>query len=704
MPNRLASETSPYLLQHADNPVDWYPWGPEALQKAKQQDKPILLSIGYSSCHWCHVMAHESFENPDIARIMNEHFVNIKVDREERPDLDAIYMEAVQAMIGQGGWPLTVFLTPDGMPFFGGTYFPAQRRYGMASFPEVLEAVARAYREEKDKVLQSAEEIRRFLNHSLDLRAPGAEPGTAVLDEAARTLVSQMDRVHGGTQGAPKFPQPMTLEFLLKSYRRTGDVGMLAMVELTLQKMAYGGIYDQIGGGFHRYSVDETWLVPHFEKMLYDNAQLVRVYLAAYQITGNSLYRRVAEETLDYVSRELTSPEGGFYSAQDADSEGVEGKFYVWTPAEVAEVLGEEDARLFNLIFDVTPRGNFEGLSILHMPRPLDAIAAAHGVPLPELEEKVREWRGRLYEARSKRVWPGRDDKVLVGWNGLMLRAFAEAASILERDDYRQTAIRNAEFIMSKLTQPPQQGVPEGEIRLFRVYRDGKAHIEAFAEDYAFYADGLISLYEATFEPRWIQQARGLIATLLAHFRDEQAGGFYSTADYHEQLVARPRELYDNAIPSASSVAAEALLRLYLLTTEPHYEKAAVQIFSPLLNAMSKAPAAFGRLLCALDLYLSSPSEVALIGDLRSGEMLEMLRAVWGSYVPNKVVAACYPEDEEAMRIVPLLAYRPPVDGHVTAYICRNYVCEAPTTDPQEVVSMLSGSYRPTDTLPREEG
>ena len=688
MPNRLAGETSPYLLQHANNPVEWYPWGPEALQKAKDEDKPILLSIGYSACHWCHVMEHESFENERIAGIMNENFINIKVDREERPDLDSIDMEAVQAMTGHGGWPMTMFLTPTGEPFFGGTYFPPDNSRGMMGFPQVLMGVSQAYREEREKVTKSAQEMRNFLQTSSALRPSYREPDLSILDEAVRGLTQQFDRVNGGTEGAPKFPQPMNLDFMLRSYRRTGDTDLLGLVELTLEKMAHGGIYDQVGGGFARYAVDDVWLVPHFEKMLYDNAQLARAYLAAYQVTGKALYRRIAEETLDYVSREMTAPDGGFYSTQDADSEGEEGKFYVWSPGEIVSILGPEDGKLFNLLYDVTQRGNFEGHNILHLPRSIETVAGATGVAAERLEEIARRGRAKLYEERSKRIWPGRDEKILVGWNGLMLRAFAEAASVLDRDDYRETARRNAQFILSTLVQPGQQS--ESEIRLFRTYKDGKAHIEAFAEDYAFYADGLISLYEATFDSQWLVSARSLMTTLLEHFWDEK-GGFFSTADFHESLVARPKDLYDNAIPSANSVAAEALLRLYLLTGEADYEKYALEAMRPLLDVMGKAPSAFGRLLCALDFYLGAPSEVALVGELQSQGMKDMLGAVWGVYVPNKVVAAREPGDEEAARLVPLLADRPQVGDTATAYICRNYVCEAPVTEPAEVERFLQG-------------
>jgi uncharacterized protein YyaL (SSP411 family) len=687
MPNRLAGETSPYLLQHANNPVDWYPWGPEALQKAKEENKPIFLSIGYSACHWCHVMAHESFENPHIAAIMNERFVNIKVDREERPDLDSIYMEAVQAMTQHGGWPMSVFLTPEGVPFYGGTYFPPEPRHGMMSFPQVLLSVSTAFKEKADQIHEGTEQMKQYLQQSGTLRPSRSEPEVGILDAAARTLAGQIDRVQGGTQGAPKFPQPMALEFMLRYYHRTGDRNILALAELTLEKMARGGIYDQLGGGFHRYSVDDRWRVPHFEKMLYDNALLARVYLAAFQLTGNELYARITQETLDYVMREMVSPEGGFYSTQDADSESEEGKFYVWTPAEVFDVLGPEEGKLFNLLYDVSQRGNFEGHNILNLPRTPGTVAAVAGVPEERINEIASEGRRKLYEARSKRVWPGRDEKVLVGWNGLMLRAFAEAASVFDREDYRRTAMRNAEFVLSTLVQ--KEGVPEGEVRLFRTYKDGKAHIDAFAEDYAFYAAGLLSLYEATFEPRWIETARALMDTLLAHFSDPN-GGFFTTADFHESLVARPKELYDNAIPSANSVGAEALLRLYLFTTEPEYEQRALQTMQPLMDVLGQGPTAFGQMLCALDLYLGPSAEVAIIGEMRAGDMMEMLRAVWNPYVPNKVVAAAEAEDEEAARIVPLLADRPQVDGKATAYVCRNYICEAPTTEPLEVARLLT--------------
>jgi uncharacterized protein len=685
MPNRLAGETSPYLLQHKDNPVDWYPWSEEAFARAAEEEKPIFLSIGYSACHWCHVMAHESFENVEIARYLNENFVSIKVDREERPDVDAVYMDAVQAMTGQGGWPMSVFLTPSGTPFYGGTYFPAREGRGMPSFPRILEGVHTAYTERKAEVSRAGAEMAEYIKNSSQLAPSRNEPSVEVLDDAARELYSDLDQVNGGSRGAPKFPQAMNIEYLLKQYHRTGDRPLLDAALLTLRKMAQGGIYDQIGGGFHRYSVDEVWLVPHFEKMLYDNALLARVYIWAYQATGDMSFRRICEETLDYVLREMTSDEGGFYSAQDADSEGIEGKFYVWTPEEFAAALPPGDADRMARLYDVTAGGNFEGRNILHLVKAPEEFAAVEGIDADQLSAKIADARGKLYEVRSRRVWPGRDDKVLASWNGLMLRALAEAGAVLERPDYIEAARRNARFVTSTMMTKDE----DGSLRVFRTYKDGRARINGFADDYAAYANGLITLYEATFDTNWVAMARDLVGTLVQHFADER-GGFYMTADFHEQMVARPKELYDNALPSGNSEAAEALLRLYLLTAEPAYERSAIGAIRPLLDVMRRAPAAFGRLLSALDFYLSSPIEVALVGRLGTHEMQTLVRAVWQPFCPNKVVAAREPDDEDAARIVPLLEARPQVKGLPTAYLCRNYICEAPTTDPEQVRRELS--------------
>jgi uncharacterized protein YyaL (SSP411 family) len=635
-------------------------------------------------------MAHESFENPQIAALMNENFVSIKVDREERPDLDAVYMDAVQAMTGHGGWPMTMFLTPDGEPFFGGTYFPPNEGRGMPSFPSVLHSVARAYKEKREDVRRGATELREFLSSRKELPPPEGAPTTGILDEAARTLLRDMDRVSGGTVGAPKFPQPMNIEFMLRQWLRTGDSVLLELAELTLQKMAFGGIYDQVGGGFHRYSVDDVWLVPHFEKMLYDNALLARLYLSGYQATGNPLYKRVAEETLEYIVREMTSPEGGFYSAQDADSEGVEGKFYVWSPDEVKDVLGEDDGNLFNQLYDVTPGGNFEGSNILHLERDPASFAADHGLDIKLVERVMNEGKAKLYTARAKRVHPGTDDKVVMGWNGLMMRAFAEAAAILDSKRYLEIALANAHLVTTSM----YYASPDDEDRWYRTYKDGRAHIDAFAEDYAAYANALISLYEATFDPTWLTIARKMVDTLVAHFWDDTAGGFFSTADYHEALVTRPKDFYDNATPSANSEAAEALLRLYLLTARSEYEHYALKVFQPFLPALGSAPTAFGRLLSAVDFYLSGPAEVALVGELDSAGMRAMERAVWQPYAPNKVVAGHASGDLAPVAEIPLLEDRPMVRDQATAYVCRNYVCEAPTTDPTEVARLLTAGRR----------
>jgi uncharacterized protein YyaL (SSP411 family) len=523
MPNQLINETSPYLLQHADNPVEWYPWGEEALELAREQNKPIFLSIGYAACHWCHVMAHESFEDEDTATLMNVHFVNIKVDREERPDLDNIYMQAVQAMTGSGGWPMTVFLTPDGQPFYGGTYFPPEPRYGMPGFRQLLVSVADAWKNRGDELLQNAEKVTEHIQQSTSAAAEGQMITPQVLSSAISNLASGFDREWGGFGQAPKFPQPMVIEFLLRDYLRSGDVNTLEMAEVTLQKMASGGIYDQVGGGFARYSTDERWLVPHFEKMLYDNAQLARVYLHAWQITGNPLYRRITEETLDYVLREMTHAEGGFYSSQDADSEGVEGKFYVWLAREIKQALGE-NASLFMTVYDVSEGGNWEGHSILQRVAEPDDVADQFGLTPGEAQAKIEAARQKMYQVRTQRVWPGLDDKVLTAWNGLMLAAFAEAGRVLGRQDYVDAATRNAEFLYN--TMRTDNG------RLLRTWKDGsEPKYNAYLEDYAYLAEGLLALYQTTFEVRWFEWARELVDLMLTHFRDEDNGGFFDTSD-----------------------------------------------------------------------------------------------------------------------------------------------------------------------------
>ncbi|MGB3633624.1 MAG: thioredoxin domain-containing protein [Rubrobacteraceae bacterium] len=680
MANRLAEETSPYLLQHKDNPVDWYPWGEEALEKSRVEDKPILLSVGYSACHWCHVMERESFEDEQTARMMNEHYVSIKVDREERPDIDSIYMSAVQALTRHGGWPMTVFLTPDGAPFYGGTYFPPVPSRGMPSFQQVLLSLSDAYENRRDEVLQSAESVRDYLQASTSTAIPKTTLGPELLDASAESLKSQVDHAFGGFGGAPKFPQPMNVEVLLRHHHRTGDEESLEGVELTLQRMANGGIYDHLGGGFARYSVDERWLVPHFEKMLYDNALLVQLYLETYQLTGDDSYKRVAEETLDYVVRDMTSPEGGFYSAEDADSEGVEGKFYVWTPAEIREALEPEEAELAMRYWGVTEAGNFEGKNILNVPQNPETVATAFGISPDELDERIEKARSKLFDVREGRVRPGRDDKVLAAWNGLMLRSFAFAARVLDRDYYRAVAEKNAAFLLEKLRH-------DGRLR--RSYKDGRARFNGYLEDYAMVADGLVALYEATFETRWLSAADSLCDAMFELFWDAESETFYDTPADHEKLVTRPRDIYDNATPSGTSVAVDVLLKLALLLDRNDYRQRAEAVLENLSGGMEKLPGAFGRLLSALDFHLSRPREVALVGKPDSPDTRALLETVYARYLPNKVVAGRGPEDEESSGLVPLLADRPTRDGRATVYVCEGYACQSPTTDPGELAAQL---------------
>jgi uncharacterized protein YyaL (SSP411 family) len=679
--NRLANETSPYLLQHKDNPVDWYPWGEEALERAREEDKPVLLSVGYSACHWCHVMERESFEDDETARMMNENFVNIKVDREERPDIDSIYMAAVQALTRHGGWPMTVFLTPDGAPFYGGTYFPPIPSRGMPSFQQLLLSVVDAYVNRREEVLQNAQAVRDYLQASTAAVIPQAETsGTELLDRAAGVLLSQLDRRFGGFGGAPKFPQAMNLEVLLRHHHRTGERSALDGVELTCRQMANGGIYDQLGGGFSRYSVDEYWLVPHFEKMLYDNALLSRLYLETYQATGDAFYRRIAEETLDYVLRDMTSEDGGFYSAEDADSEGEEGKFYVWTPDELEAALDPDEARLAARYWDVTERGNFEGKNILHVARPPEAVADEFGLSPEELWARIAGIRAKLFAVREERVRPGRDEKILAAWNGLMLRSFALAARVTGREDYREAAIENATFIVEKL-------IEDG--RIHRSYKDGRARFNGYLEDYAMVADGLVALYEATFETRWLVDADALLDAVSELFWDEEKRAFYDTPADHEELVTRPRDVYDNAAPSGTSVATEVLLKLALFLDRSDYHHRAEDVLDELAGGMEKVPSGFGRLLCALDLSISETREVAIVGDPEAQDTRVLLETVYAGYLPNKVVAGRGPDDDEVGGLIPLLAQRLAREGKATAYVCVHYACQTPTTDPEELSRQL---------------
>jgi uncharacterized protein len=697
--NRLAAETSPYLLQHAHNPVDWYPWGEEAFARARADDMPLLLSVGYSACHWCHVMERESFEDEAIAGLMNEHFVCIKVDREERPDVDQIYMSAVQAMTGRGGWPMTVFLAPDGRPFYGGTYYPPDDRHGLPGFPKVLAAVSEAYRSRRAEVLHGADRlVEQMLQGQRGLPEARGQISTRLLDAATQGLKDQYDARFGGFGGAPKFPPSMVLEFLLRSWLRTGDAQSLGMVEHTLRQMANGGMYDQLGGGFHRYSVDEQWLVPHFEKMLYDNALLARIYLLAYQATGDARYKRVTEETLDWVLREMTDPQGGFYSTLDADSEGEEGKFYVWTPEEVEQTLGPDDAATFMRFYDVSASGNFEGQNILHAGRDLldvNQAAAEYGRDAADLEALLQRGRLKLLAARGRRVRPGLDDKVLTAWNGLMLRALAEAARVLERDDYRAAAERNAEFVLVEMRR--------GD-RLMRTWKAGtdggagRAKLNGYLEDYAAYADGLLALYEATFEPRWLSEARTFADTIMAQFwaqfPDGTGAAFFDTAADHEQLVVRPRDFFDNATPAGNSLAADMLQRLARLTGDERYAERARAAMAPLAEFASRHANGFGRLLCALDFDLAETREVVIIGREDDPATRALVETVFHPYLPHKVVAGAAPGDHDAIAVTPLLEERGLVDGRPAAYVCTGFICRAPVTVPEELANELAAPSR----------
>ncbi len=681
--NRLAAESSPYLLQHAHNPVDWYPWGAEAFGRAKAEDKPILLSVGYSACHWCHVMERESFEDEVTAELMNRSFVSVKVDREERPDVDAIYMQAVQAMTGQGGWPMTVFLTPEGEPFWGGTYFPPEERHGLPSFKRVLQSIADAWRTRRAEVLEGGRELTARLREPVAPQASGAPLEEQVLVAAASGLLGQLDARHGGFGGAPKFPQPMAIELLLRVWDRTGDARLRDAAELSLVRMALGGVYDHLGGGFHRYSVDAQWLVPHFEKMLYDNAQLARVYLAAYQATGNAFFRGVAEDTIDYVLRDMTDPSGGFYSTEDADSEGEEGRFYVWTPAELRAVLGDEDARLVGAFYDVSDAGNFEGgKSILHAAGSPADVAGRAGVDEAALLGALERGRHRLFEARQRRVCPARDEKVLTAWNGLMLRALAEAASILDRADYRAAAIRNGEFLLDTMRAENH--------RLRRTWKPGhSAKLDGYLEDYANATDGLLALYEATFDVRWLAAAMDVADSMLELFADPEHGGFYDTPAGLDLLITRPKDLFDNATPAGNSVAADVLLRLALLTDNDEYRRHAVGVLELLREPMARYPLGFARTLCALDFFLARPREIAIVGEPDASDTRALVRTVYDRFLPNKVLAGARPDDVTAAALTPLLRDRPQRDGRATAYVCEQYTCLAPVTTPRELRKQL---------------
>jgi uncharacterized protein YyaL (SSP411 family) len=677
--NRLINETSPYLLQHAHNPVEWNAWGEEAFAEAKRENKPVLLSIGYSACHWCHVMEHESFENEDIAALMNENFVNIKVDREERPDLDQIYMNAVQMMTHHGGWPMTVFLTPDGVPFYGGTYFPPEDRHNMPGFPRVLIALADAYRERPEEIAETAASIRSELARLNAARESDEVLTASLLDTAYRGIVKTYDPNNGGFGGAPKFPPSMVLEFLLRTYYRLSTPEALQIVSHTCQKMAEGGIYDQLGGGFHRYATDSKWLVPHFEKMLYDNALLSRLYVHHYQLTLDESSRRTAEGVLDYVVSEMTNPDGGFYSTQDADSEGEEGKFFVWSKPEIEAVLGD-DAELFSTYYNVTSGGNFEGHNILNVTRTLDEVARAMGITTAELENVLSRSREKLFAVREKRVKPDRDEKVLTAWNGMMLASFAEAGAVLNREDYITVGRNNARFVLRHLRK---------DSLLLRTYKEGVAKLNGYLEDYAFLIDGLLNLYESTGELEWLEESISLTDTMIEEFWDDEDGGFFFTGKSHETLIVRAKDYFDNATPSGNSVAAEVLLRLALLTDNSDYRRRATTLLRLVAETLKRYPSGFGRALCALDFHLSTPKEIVVARGSSATGSRDLEREIWQRYLPNKVVAAFDPADGRAAEILRMLRDRKSLNGLATAYVCENYTCKQPVTDPKQLAEQL---------------
>jgi len=686
--NRLIHETSPYLRQHAHNPVDWYSWGPEALAKAKAENRPILLSIGYSACHWCHVMERESFEDVSIARLMNEHFVSIKVDREERPDLDQIYQNVVQLLGGHGGWPLTVFLTPDQKPFHGGTYYPPVDRQGMPGFPRVLQAVAQAYRLNQDGIVETVRQVQDGLARLATFKESAEPLDGAVLEKVGRALTRHVDPVHGGFGHGPKFPNSMNLAFLLRHARARQDEFALQMVTLTLEKMAEGGMYDYIGGGFHRYSVDGRWLVPHFEKMLYDNALLVRVYLEAWQQTKQPLFNRVVRETLGYVRREMQDPEGGFYSTQDADSEGEEGKFFVWTRDEILTRLGEDVGRLFCRAYDVTESGNFEhGRNILHRPSSLEAVAARFGMGVDEAERILAEARHKLFEVRERRVKPFRDEKTLTSWNGLMISACAEAYNVLQDEAALEAAVRSADFILTRMLK---------DGRLLRAFKDGQARLNGYLDDYAFFAAALLDLYQATFDRRYLEQALLLHERMIAQFWDEEEGSFSFTSADHEALISRPKSPYDHSLPSGMSVATQTMLRLSALTGSGADLARAERLLRLFRNPMEDNPFGFGNLLCALDWYVETPREVVVVGDHTGADTRALLEAIHLEFVPNKVILVVGPHElGDVPAVGELLAGKGQVDGKATAYVCRKFACSPPVTEPADLKSILQNvEYR----------
>ena len=688
MPNRLALEQSPYLLQHKDNPVDWHPWGPEAFAKARTEDKPVFLSIGYSTCHWCHVMEHESFETERVADALNRDFVSIKVDREERPDVDDIYMQAVQMMTGQGGWPLSLFLSPDGRPFYGGTYFPPDDRWGRPGFLRILGAIAEAWRTRREELESSAEEMLGHLRAEAGAATEAAaRPGPELLTAAVASLERQFDAARGGFGGAPKFPPTMRLELLIRVWRRTGDARTREMVETTLRAMAAGGMYDQVGGGFHRYSVDADWLVPHFEKMLYDNAMLARLYVVAHRAFGDAEYARVARETLDYLLAEMTPPGGGFFAAQDADSGGEEGTFYVWNPKSLEAAVGADAAPVVAARFGVTPRGNFEhGETVLSVVRSVSELAADFGRSEDEIAAILRDARRRMYEVRAKRVWPGTDDKLLTDWTALAISAFALAGRVLEEPRYEAAARDAAGRILGNAMRDGR--LLHRPTPLPSAGASGSAQdIPGFATDYAYFIEALLDLYEATFEPRHFREAVRLQRVFDAEYEDPR-GGYFLSAAGHDGLIVRPKESYDGATPSSNAVAASNLLRLALFTGEHSYRERADRIFAAFAPLLARVPTAFPRLLAAIDLASSAPREVVLAGKTGREDFEALRKTVFASPNPDRVLAHADPASP-VPELAGLLEGRAAREGRAAAYVCEGFACKAPVTDPADLRRLL---------------
>jgi uncharacterized protein len=677
--NRLIHETSPYLLQHAHNPVDWYPWGDEAFQKAKSENRPILLSIGYSACHWCHVMERESFEDEKIAALMNELFVSIKVDREERPDLDEIYMNAVQMLTGRGGWPMTVFLTPEGKPFYGGTYFPPEDRQGMPGFQRILVGVAQAYRERPQDVEKSVGQILTALERMSQSSESQRNFSPDIIRETAEQIVRAYDSEHGGLGRAPKFPNAGVYELFLRHYQHSKNQAFLDRVTHTLTKMADGGIYDHLGGGFHRYSVDEKWLVPHFEKMLYDNAQLVRIYAQVYCLTGNPHFKRVTEETADYLLREMLHSEGGFYSTQDADSEGEEGKFFVWTPDEISRIIGDEAGEIFCRIYDVTEYGNFEEKNILHPILTLDQASKLFRLEIGTIEGLIAEAKRKLFEVREKRIKPFRDEKIVLSWNGLMLSGLAEAIKISPQPRYIEAVNRTVDFIITKMFR---------DGHLLHVHKDGVAKHLGYLDDYAFVAVGLLDLYETTFDRANLARAVQLAQTMLDEFWDDTNGSFFYTGKSHERLISRAKPAFDGSVPSGNAMATQFLLRLYHLTGTEDYLKRVEKVLHSYYDAMESQPFGFAHMLCALDLYLNKPKEIVVVGKRDDPATAELIKEIHSLYLPNKTLQLADP-GEPLEKISPLLEGKRQVDDKPTVYVCHNFTCSQPVTNREALRPLL---------------